>query len=56
MEDIQDIIKQAKDEFEAICKKYNVALVPVTVHRGDSTASTIEIVPQTPPPGQPSVE
>ena len=37
--------KQAKEEIEAICKKYEIALVPVVVHQGNRTASSIEIVP-----------
>lgn len=39
--------KQAKEELEAICKKYGVALVPVVIHQGNRTASSIEIVPAT---------
>jgi|LakMenEpi03Aug12_release.lakeMendotaPanAssembly.Ray.scaffolds.fasta_scaffold4363002_2 hypothetical protein len=38
------ILKQVKDEVEAICKKHNVILVPVVVHQGDRTFSSIEIV------------
>lgn len=37
--------KQAKEEIEAICKKYGISLVPVVVHQGNRTASSIEIVP-----------
>lgn len=37
--------KQAKEEIEAICKKYGIALVPVVMHQGNRTASSIEIVP-----------
>lgn len=39
-------LKQAKDELEAVCKKYDIALVPVVVHQGDRTFSSIEIVPR----------
>lgn len=39
--------KQAKDEIEAICKKYGIVLIPVVVHQGNRTASSIEIVPVT---------
>lgn len=38
-------LKQAKDELDAVCQKYNITLVPVVVHQGDRTFSTIEIVP-----------
>lgn len=41
-------LEQAKQELEAICKKYDIALVPVVVHQGDRTFSSIEIVPRPP--------
>ncbi len=41
-----DTLKQAKDELQAICEKYNISLIPVIVHQGDRTFSSIEIVPQ----------
>lgn len=39
-------LKQAKQELEAICTKYNITLMPVVVHQGDRTFSSIEIVPR----------
>ena len=44
---INSNFKQAKDEIEAICKKYGIVLIPVVVHQGNRTASSIEIVPVT---------
>jgi hypothetical protein len=41
-----DTLKQAKDELQAICEKYNISLIPVVIHQGDRTFSSIEIVPQ----------
>jgi hypothetical protein len=41
-------LKKAKDEIEAICKKYSIALVPIVVHQGDRTFSSIEITAVTP--------
>lgn len=38
-------LKAAKEEIEALCKKYSISLVPVVVHQGDRTFSSIEIVP-----------
>lgn len=35
----------AKTEIEVILKKYNLALIPVVVHRGDRTFSRIDIAP-----------
>jgi hypothetical protein len=40
-----ETLKQAKEELEAICVKYSIALVPVVIHQGDRTISSIEIVP-----------
>lgn len=45
--DTNDNIKTVKEKIEAICKEYNVALMPVVVHQGDRTFSTIDIVPTT---------
>jgi hypothetical protein len=45
MELNQETLKQAKQELEDICKKYEINLVPVVVHQGDRTFSSIEIVP-----------
>jgi len=38
-------IKEVKDKIEALCKEYEVMLMPVIVHQGDRTFSTIDIVP-----------
>jgi hypothetical protein len=38
-------LEQVKKELEDICTKYNIALVPVIVHQGNRTVSSIEIVP-----------
>lgn len=46
MELTSDILKQAKEELEAICQKYDIALIPVTVHRGNETFSSIDLVPK----------
>jgi len=51
MENTQDIIKLAKEELEAVCQKHNIALVPVIVHQGDRTFSSIEIMPRPQVPG-----
>jgi hypothetical protein len=40
-----ETMKQAKEDIELICAKYQIALVPVVVHQGDRTFSSIEIVP-----------
>lgn len=45
MELNNETIKQAKQELEAICKKYEIALIPVVTHQGNRTTSSIEIVP-----------
>jgi len=45
MEINKETIQQAKNELEEVCKKYNIALVPVVVHQGDRTFSSIEITP-----------
>jgi len=42
----QETLKQAKQELEDICKKYEITLMPVVVHQGDRTFSSIEIVPR----------
>jgi hypothetical protein len=36
-------LKTAKEEIEAICKKYSITLIPIVVHQGDKTYSSIEI-------------
>jgi hypothetical protein len=46
MELNQETLKQAKEELETICKKYDITLMPVVVHQGDRTFSSIEIVPR----------
>jgi hypothetical protein len=59
MELNQETLKQAKEELEATCKKYDITLMPVVVHQGDRTFSSIEIVPrkalQQPAPEAPAV-
>jgi hypothetical protein len=49
-------LKSAKEDLEAVCKKYSVALVPVVVHQGDRTISSVEIVPVIDEAEQPSTE
>lgn len=50
MEQVQPLtneeLKQAKDEIETVCKKYDITLMPVVVHQGDRTFSSIEIIPR----------
>ena len=41
-----ETLKQAKEELETVCKKYDITLMPVVVHQGDRTFSSIEIVPR----------
>lgn len=38
-------LETAKQEIEAILKKYKVALVPIVIHQGDRTISRIDITP-----------
>jgi hypothetical protein len=38
-------LEQVKKELEDVCVKYGVTLVPVVVHQGNRTFSSIEIVP-----------
>lgn len=45
MELTPEVLAQAKEEIETVCKKYNIALMPVVVHQGNRTQSSIEIVP-----------
>lgn len=54
MELTPDTLKQAKEELEAVCTKYNIALVPVVVHQGNRTQSSIEIISLAGQEGQPS--
>lgn len=44
MELNNETLKQAKEELEAVCQKFDIALIPVVVHQGDRTFSSIEIV------------
>lgn len=44
-ETIKQNIEEAKKEIQAVCEKYKVTLVPVTVHRGNDTFSSIDIYP-----------
>jgi hypothetical protein len=46
MELNQETLKQAKQDIENICQKYEITLMPVVVHQGDRTFSSIEIVPR----------
>jgi aspartate carbamoyltransferase catalytic subunit len=39
-------LKQAKEEIEAVCQKHNIILMPITVHRGNETFSSIDLVPR----------
>lgn len=44
MELTNDNLKQAKQELEEVCNKYDIILLPVIVHQGNHTTSSIEIV------------
>lgn len=56
-QDNSNTYKQAKEELEAICKKHDIVLLPVIVHQGDRTYSSIEIAPRSSfQPQQPQVE
>jgi len=44
MELTNDNLKQAKQELEEVCNKYDIILLPVIVHQGNRTTSSIEIV------------
>lgn len=46
MEQNNESLKQAKEELEAVCQKYDIALIPVIVHRGNDTFSSIDLVPR----------
>lgn len=46
MEQNIETLEQAKKELEAVCVKYGITLMPVVVHQGDKTISSIEIVPR----------
>lgn len=39
-------LKLAKEEIEAVCQKYSIVLMPITVHRGNETFSSIDLVPR----------
>lgn len=39
-------LKQAKEAIEAVCQKYDIILMPITVHRGNETFSSIDLVPR----------
>lgn len=39
-------LKFAKEEIEAVCQKYDIVLMPITVHRGNETFSSIDLVPR----------
>ena len=40
-----EAMKAAKQEIEDVCKKHSIVLIPVVVHQGDRTISSIEIAP-----------
>ena len=44
--DQQENLKLAKQELEIVCQKYDVALIPVVIHRGNDTVSSIDLVPR----------
>lgn len=46
MELNQETLQQAKEELEAVCTKYNIVLMPVIIHQGNRTISSIEIFPR----------
>jgi hypothetical protein len=35
----------AKQEIEAVLQKYNIVLIPITIHHGDRTFSRIDVAP-----------
>ena len=39
-------LKLAKEEIEAVCQKHDIVLMPITVHRGNDTFSSIDLVPR----------
>lgn len=41
-----EVLKQAKEELEAICQKHDIVLMPIVIHQGDRTISSIEIIPR----------
>jgi hypothetical protein len=50
----KETLQTVKEEIEATCKKYGVILVPVVVHQGDRTFSSIEIAPMQQEVSQPT--
>jgi hypothetical protein len=52
-----EVLRQAKEELEAICQKHDIVLMPIVIHQGDRTISSIEIVPRSmmSNPGNPMV-
>lgn len=48
MEQTQELMEVAKKEIEQICQKYNISLVPVVVHHGDRTFTSIDLIPVQP--------
>ncbi len=53
-----EVLKQAKEELEAICQKHEIVLMPIVIHQGDRTISSIEIIPRSlmANPGNPIVQ
>lgn len=41
-----EALRQAKAELEGICQKYDIVLLPLVIHQGDRTISSIEILPR----------
>ena len=46
MEQNNEQLRLAKEEIETVCQKYDIVLMPITVHRGNDTFSSIDIVPR----------
>jgi hypothetical protein len=41
-----EVLRQAKQELESICQKHDIVLMPIVIHQGDRTISSIEIIPR----------
>lgn len=41
-----EVLRQAKQELEAVCQKHDIVLMPIVIHQGDRTISSIEIIPR----------
>ncbi len=53
-----EVLRQAKQELEAVCQKHDIVLMPIVIHQGDRTISSIEIIPRSMMgnPGNPIVQ